>query len=261
MSRASAIIIAAGLGSRLRPLTDHMPKCMLEVGEKSLLSHNIDNLQKNGIDNISIVTGYKADKIHLDGLNYYHNNNYHNNNILHSLLYAREALEQAIEDKTSVIISYSDIWYHSSIVECLLRSQSDINIVVDSHWKSAYEGRTEHPISEAELAIFNQDNQLCKIGKNVIEKQNYKKMNGEFIGLLMMRPAGINSFLNHFDKLNKTLTLTCPFQKAAEWQKSYITDILQDMIENQVVIDCLCIKGKWKEFDTVQDFERGLPAL
>ena len=260
MHNTRAIIIAAGLGSRLRPLTDELPKCMLEVGRKTLIKHCIDNLQDNGIDHISIVTGYKAEKISFDGLYYYHNDNYLTNNVLHSLLYAREALEQAVKDEVSVVISYSDIWYHSSIVKSLLQSQGDINIVVDSQWESAYEGRTDHPISEAELAVFTQENKLCAIGKNIINPASGKNANGEFIGLLMMRPAGIKRFLDHIDKVSAYLTFMSPFQKAAEWQKSYITDILQDMVENQVVVTCVAIKGKWKEFDTVQDFERGLPV-
>ena len=259
MHNARAIIIAAGSGSRLRPLTDEIPKCMLEVGRKSLIEHCIDNLQENGIGHISIVTGYKAEKINFEGLYYFHNNNYLTNNVLHSLLYAREALEKAVKDETPVVISYSDIWFHSSIVKSLLQSQGDINLVVDSQWESAYEGRTDHPTSEAELAAFTQENRLCAIGKNVINPAGSKNAIGEFIGLLMMRPAGIKRFLSHFDKVSAHLTLTSPFQKAAEWQKSYITDILQDMVDNQVVVNCVGIKGKWKEFDTVQDFERGLP--
>lgn len=261
MTKARAIIIAAGLGSRLRPLTDDTPKCMLEVDHKSLLKHSIDNLKENGIEHISIVTGYKAEKINFEDLHYYHNSNYHNNNILHSLLYARDALEQALEDESPIIISYSDIWYHSSVVKSLLQSQGEINIVVDSNWETAYEGRTDHPISEAELAIYSQDNSLRAIGKNVVETSDSKNINGEFIGLFMMRPAGINRFLTHYDKINKKLTSMSPFQKATEWQKSYITDILQDMLENQMLINCVSIEGKWKEFDTVQDLERGLPAL
>jgi len=261
MHNTRAVIIAAGLGSRLRPLTDELPKCMLKVGNKTLIKHCIDNLQDNGIDNISVVTGYKSEKINFDELHYYHNDNYLNNNILHSLMYAREELEKSIKDQASLVISYSDIWYHPSVIKSLLQSKEDINIVVDIHWKSAYEGRTDHPISEAELAVFSQDNKLCAVGKNIINPHDDKNENGEFIGLLMMSPVGIKKFLDHFDKVNTSLALTSPFQKATEWQKSYITDILQDMIDNQLSVNCVTIKSKkkWKEFDTKQDLERGLP--
>lgn len=265
MHNTRAVIIAAGLGSRLRPLTLELPKCMLQVGNKPLIQHCIDNFHANAINSISVVTGYKSEKINFDGLHYYHNDNYANNNILHSLMYAREELEKAIEDQVSLVISYSDIWFHPSVIKTLLQSKEDINVVVDTHWMSAYEGRTDHPISEAELAVFSKDNKLCAVGKNIInhydDENENENENGEFIGLLMMSPIGIKNFLDHFDKVNNSLSLTSSFQKATEWQKSYITDILQDMIDTQISVNCVNIqsKNKWKEFDTRQDFERGLP--
>jgi L-glutamine-phosphate cytidylyltransferase len=254
-----AIIVAAGASTRLRPLTNEVPKCMLEINEKALIKHCMDHLNYNGIKHISVVTGYKAEKINFDSLHRYHNNDYLNNNILHSLLCAREVLELAIKEKNSIVISYSDIWYDQSIIKSLIQSQGDINLVVDTEWQSAYDGRTDHPVSEAELAFFTEGGVLKTIGKNAKKPMVGKSLSGEFIGLLLMKPPGIEQFLHHFDKVNSSLTLKSPFQKAAEWQKSYITDIIQDMVEFQAVVNCVAIEGKWKEFDTVQDFERGLP--
>ena len=260
MNEVRAIIIAAGLGSRLKPLTDDKPKCMLEVSGKPLIYHCIDNLKENGVDHISIVTGYKSEKIDLEGVHYFHNNDYQNNNILHSLLYARDALEQAMNDDVPVVVSYSDLWFHPSIVKALLLSHSDINIVVDCDWERGYVGRTDHPVSEAELAIFAPDKKLHSIGKDLINPAESENSTGEFIGLFMMSPAGIRRFLEHFDKVNAHTSMTSPFQKAAEWQKSYITDIFQDMVSDGTMLICVGIEGNWKEFDTVQDLERGIPV-
>ena len=58
-----AIILAAGLGSRLMPLTKEMPKSMLKVGGKPILEWIVENLKSCGIHEIFIVTGYKQDKI------------------------------------------------------------------------------------------------------------------------------------------------------------------------------------------------------
>ena len=77
-----AIIIAAGLGSRLGNLTNDKPKCLLEVAGKSLLQHQIDTLKSCGITNISVIKGYKKEKINYPGLKYYINDDYQNNNIL-----------------------------------------------------------------------------------------------------------------------------------------------------------------------------------
>ena len=52
-----AIIVAAGLGKRLRPLTDSLPKCMLKIGEKSIIQHQVDILTSLGIEEIGPILG------------------------------------------------------------------------------------------------------------------------------------------------------------------------------------------------------------
>lgn len=66
-----AIILAAGLGTRLRPITDEVPKCMVPVNGIRIIDKQIDNLHKAGVKDIVIVGGYKADvlKKHLERYN------------------------------------------------------------------------------------------------------------------------------------------------------------------------------------------------
>ena len=56
-----AIILAAGRGSRMKELTEEIPKCLLEVEDKALLDRQIESLRGAGIDEIAIVTGYKRE--------------------------------------------------------------------------------------------------------------------------------------------------------------------------------------------------------
>ena len=58
----NAIIMAAGLGTRMRPLTNEIPKPLVKVNGKRMIETIIQGLRKNGITDISIVTGYLADK-------------------------------------------------------------------------------------------------------------------------------------------------------------------------------------------------------
>ena len=62
-----AIIIAAEPGSRLKNLTNDKPKCLLEIAGKSLLQYQIDTLRSCGITNISVIKGYKKEKINYPG--------------------------------------------------------------------------------------------------------------------------------------------------------------------------------------------------
>ena len=88
-----AIIIAAGMGTRLNPLTNERPKCMLKLNGKTILQHQLDVFHANGITDISLIKGYKKETIDYAGLKYYINDNYKNNNILNSLFYAEKEMD------------------------------------------------------------------------------------------------------------------------------------------------------------------------
>ncbi|MDP8230536.1 MAG: phosphocholine cytidylyltransferase family protein [Candidatus Gorgyraea atricola] len=241
-----AIIIAAGIGSRLNPLTSNKPKCMLEINDRTLLQHQIEALRGAGIDRIVLIKGYKKEMINYPDLVYYINDDYKNNNILHSLFYAEKEMNNAF------IAAYSDIFYTKDIVERLLESKEDISIVVDIDWKGYYEGRTDHPISEAENVIFDADNNVVKIGKILPDED---AVHGEFIGMMKCSKKGALIFRKYFNRL-KEIYKGRPFQRAGVFEKSYLTDIFQDMADCGVKINCVIIEKGWAEIDTVQDYKR-----
>ena len=88
-----AIILAAGMASRLRPLTNNTPKCLLKIGERSLLQRSIDALIINGIKEFVIVTGYLHNQIedfvkqqYPDiNISFIHNEIYNSTNNIYSL--------------------------------------------------------------------------------------------------------------------------------------------------------------------------------
>jgi choline kinase len=59
----TAVILAAGIASRLRPLTTHLPKSLINVGGKALLQRNVESLQRHGIARCIIVTGFLSEMI------------------------------------------------------------------------------------------------------------------------------------------------------------------------------------------------------
>jgi len=246
-----AIIIAAGLGSRLNPFTNDRPKCLLEIGGKSILQHQIDVLRSCGITEISVVKGYKKEEINYPGLKYYINDNYQNNNILNSLFYAEPEMND------DFIICYSDIIYRKEVVDRLLKSRGEISIVVDINWQEYYVGRTDHPIEEAEKVTFDGNNKVAEIGKGIINQETEW---GEFIGMAKFTKRGAEIFKKHFRQAKK-LYWNQPFQRASTFQKAYLTDIFQEMVDLGVPIDCAIISKGWIEIDTVQDFERAEEML
>ncbi len=247
-----AVILAAGMGKRMKHMTEELPKCLaIVLNGVTLLETQLKALRAAGIREISVVRGYCADKIDTPGLRYYHNDAYEKNNILESLFYAEKELDG------DVIVSYSDIWYEADVVKRLCRCQKDIAIGVDIDWKDYYLGRKDHPITEAENVIFDSDNRVVKIGKIAADKE---EVHGEFIGMMKLTRRGCEILKRHYHRAKK-LYDGKPFQRAGVFQKTYLTDILQDMADLGVPIHCEIIGSAWKEIDTVEDFEKAENAF
>jgi len=244
----SVIIIAAGLGSRLKKYTTDLPKCMLDFGGKTLLLRQIEAYESCGLKKISVIRGFKKEKINYPEIDYFENKNFKDNNILNSLFYAEKALNG------HVIVAYSDILFEKEVVERLLESEHDISIVVDIDWRGYYVNRKEHPVEEAENVIFDANNKVLEIGKIHTNKHD---VHGEFIGMMKFSPRGSEIFKKQFHRA-KELYWNKPFQKAKLFQKAYLTDMIQDMVDMGVSIHCVIIERGWKEIDTVEDYEKAL---
>jgi len=250
-SRTSAIIIAAGMGSRMEFLTDDKPKCMVKFGEKTLLQRQLEAYRASGVTDISVVRGYQKDKINYEDLRYFENPDYENNNILSSLFYAEEAITG------HVICAYSDILFDTLVVQRVLESQHDISIVVDIDWRGYYEGRRDHPLDKAENIVFDADNKVVSAGKAIASKND---VHGEFIGMIKLSPRGAEIFKRHFHRAME-LYAGKPFQRAKVFEKAYLTDIIQDMTDMGVPIHCVIIERGWKEIDTIEDDEKALKDI
>ena len=247
-SETKALVVAAGLGSRLKGHTENLPKCMLDFGGKTLLQRQLKAYNECGIKDITVIRGYKKEKINYKNLNYITNPDYKDNNILNSIFYAEKVING------NIIISYSDILFDSSVVKRLSESDHDISVVVDIDWKGYYVGRKDHPISEAENVIFNSNNQIMKIGKIATQKE---EVHGEFIGMIKLSDRGTEIFKEHFHRLKK-IYWNKPFQRSKIFQKAYLTDFIQELVDIGVKVHCVNFESGWKEIDTVEDYKKAL---
>lgn len=240
-----AIIVAAGPGSRLNPLTNEIPKCLLEVGGKTILERALEALRENGIEKIVVVRGYCSHLIDYPNITYYENPNYRENNILRSLFYAEGEMND------DLIFSYSDIVYSSEIVAKLMECESEIALIVDVNWLQHYNGRDRHPISEAEL-VKVANGKVVKIGKGVVSPA---EAHGEFIGLAKFTEFGAEAMKAAYHRVAEEHP-AAPFQNAASLEKAYMTDMIQELVDNGSLVQSIDIEGGWMEIDTPQDLER-----
>lgn len=237
-----AIIVAAGRGSRMRHLTRDRPKTTLEIRGRSMIERQLDTFRALGIDDITIVTGYRAEMLQLPGVRTRHNEGWATNNILHSLMYADADLDG------DVVVSYSDIVYERSVVERLLAAEGDYLAVCDSAWRAAYVGRRDHPLDQAEKVVI-EDGRICRIGKHLPADG----ADGEFIGLMRVSPEGARALRATFAELLESHAGR-PFQAAQRFEVAYLTDMLQELIDRGHEVRPVIIEGGWREIDTIEDF-------
>ena len=234
--------MAAGRGSRMRHLTRDRPKTTLLIDGRSLIDRQLDTFRGHGVDDITIVTGYRAEMLELAGVQTRHNHGWAENNILHSLMYARDALDD------DVIISYSDIVYEPSVVGRLLAADGDILAVCDAAWRDAYVGRRDHPLEQAEKVVIEND-RICRIGKHL----GADEADGEFIGLLRLSRGAAELVRSTFAELAGSRAGE-PFQAAQRFEVAYLTDMLQELIDRGHEVRPVIIEGGWREIDTIEDF-------
>jgi len=241
------IILAAGQGTRLFPLTKNKPKCLVELFGKSLLQYQIEAFQKCGLNDISVVKGYMGDLINYPNITYFENPDYENTNMLETLFCANEKLND------SVIICYGDIIFEERILIDLLKSTDDISIIIDKNWKEYWTLRFNNPLDDAESLLLDKDGYIQEIGQKT---DDYKNIQGQYIGLMKFSGNGLLEIINSYNKFKKlSENGNNPLNPSLPFEKSYLTDFLQGLIKQGCNLKSIPVNGGWLELDSFHDFE------
>lgn len=190
------IILAAGQGTRLRPLTDHCPKCMVNVNGRSIIERQIDVMYSCGIkeEDITIITGYCSnvlqDKFKDTGINFIFNTEFERTNMVYSLMCARQVMEQ----EEDILVSYGDIIYSNEVLQKLLNSKENISVIVDDGWYGYWFERFENPLDDAETLMFDNEDYLTEIGQKT---NSLSKIQSQYIGLMRFKEDGLKSVLEY----------------------------------------------------------------
>ena len=126
----TAVIVAAGRSSRLYPLTEGLPKCLLDVGSRSMIARSLDSLKAGGIDRIYVVVGYCREKIqqNLNGsVEFIHNPYYASCNNMGSLWFAHPQVSGR-----PFVYMHADLVYHPDLLVRMLEApQKPGRLLVD----------------------------------------------------------------------------------------------------------------------------------
>lgn len=240
-----AIIIGAGRGQRLMPTTADTPKCFAEVGGRRILDWTLDAFRQNGINEICFIGGYRIDKVReaYPELTFRHNAGWESNNILASLFHAEDLMHGPF------LCSYSDILFTPEVVRKALANADDLALVVDTAWQRRYVDRTEHPPDDAEKVLVDAG-KVTRISRDVDTRQAH----GEYIGVARFTAAGASRLRAHYHRCRERHA-GGPFHQAKTFEKAYLIQLFQDMIEHGESFAHVDTPGGYVEIDTQQDFD------
>lgn len=238
------VILAAGEGTRLRPYTYDCPKGLVPLLGKPLVLHQIDILNRCGVEDIAIATGYKAEKFATLGYQLFHNELFARTNMVESLFAARSFLEQA---KGDVLISYGDIVYQQKNLKSVLATDGDIVVMVDDGWLELWSARNENPLNDAETLKYGNQGQIVELGK---KPTSLNDINGQYTGLIKIPYRKIADFISFYDQLDRTLKYD-----GHTFEQMYMTSFLQLLVDAGWMVMPAHVSHGWLELDTVEDLQ------
>ncbi|MFA6108994.1 MAG: phosphocholine cytidylyltransferase family protein [Candidatus Latescibacterota bacterium] len=232
-----AVILAAGMGMRLRPLTRRVPKGLLEVGGKALLTRSLESLGASGLERAVIVVGYMGETIrrHLGerlagvSLRYVDNPRFEATGSMYSLSLARSLLDGPI------LLLESDLLYEQRAVETMIARTGEDAILI------------------AELLGAGDDVYVCTdqagrviaLGKELAEEDKTRAA-GCLVGISTFSPLFLEEVMAQAERE----------YAAGLLNRHYEECVLAASLQGRPVKAVHCPDLRWTEIDTLADLER-----
>ena len=227
-----ALILAAGLGTRLAPITDDRPKSLVPVNGKPILFKQIENLHENGITDITVISGYKAEilekAVHeswldikiVESVDYAITNNMYSAYLGIQAMYPDKQIGE-------FLMMNADVFYDASVVKALLAFVPTNAIVVDL-------GR----YMEESMKVIEKDGRIIAISKQITPEEAL----GCSIDVYKFDGEGGKAFYNHCVEYIENQ------KELKKWSEVALHDALAD-----VTFKACPLKGRWFEIDNHED--------
>lgn len=238
-----ALILAAGQGVRLMPLTDDRPKCLVRLQERTLLERILETLAAVGISDVVVVTGYKAEKIEAFGVKTVKNGRFAVTNMVATLF----AAESAFPADQDMLISYADIVYEPRILEALMACQAAVGVAVNTRWRNLWAQRFDDPLSDAETLRIGEGNRLLELGR---KPKSYDEVEAQYMGLIKIRADHVARLGAHYRSMDRHRRYD-----GKDFDNMYMTTFIQDLINSNWDVRAVPVEGGWLEVDNVADLE------
>jgi len=236
-----AIILAAGQGTRLAPLTDDRPKCLVELAGRPLLDHQVAVLQAAGIDAIHVIAGYRAERIVHPAITRHLNLDYAVTNMVATLFSARHLLT----GPDDVIISYGDIVYERRVLAALMACPAEICLAADRQWRRYWQARMDDPLADAETFRLDPTGHVRELGR---KPRSEDDIQAQYMGLIKVRADRLAAFATAWDDLDRSRTYD-----GRDVANMFMTSFLQHLIDTGWPVRAVLVDNGWLEVDAPED--------
>lgn len=220
-------ILAAGMGTRMKPLTDNCPKCLLDVAGKTFIDRQIEVFKNCAINDIYVVTGYRSEMIkqHLkDSVKYIYNPFYETTNSIASLWLA------TLNINDDILIVNSDVIFDEELIKRMIDCKNDINIAVSLEWN-------DERGYKAEIV----DNHVINMSMDI----PHNRIGGEYAGLIYVSKDVLSNLKAQSEKLLSQKQFNIWFE-----------DMVVEMIKSGNVANVIAVNpDKWYEIDNPKELE------
>jgi len=238
---ASAIILAASRGQGMDELTRERPKVMIPVAGKTVLRRLVDKFKAQGINDITVVGGYRAEAIDAQAAKVVVNEDWERGSELGSLACALEAVSQ------DTVVIYGDLLFRTYILNNLMDWEADLLVVVDSSPLDQAQGNKNdlaYCSAPDDRAMYQQKVTLERISSDA--GWSGRRPDGRWIGMLRARGPGRQYLLEAVREL----------QAAADFSRMDVPDLVNRLIANGHAPQVQYVTGHWMDINNLEDLQQ-----
>ncbi len=239
------IVLAAGQGSRLRPLTDDRPKALVPLAGRPLLEWTLEAAAKVGLDEVIVLGGHRADRLAGYPVTLVQNPDFATTSMVQTLFRVEDRFGDAF------VMSYGDIAYRPAVLEAVLASHAEVAVVIDLDWRPYWERRFESPLADAESLQLRPDGSIASIGQRAGAMD---EIEGQYIGLVAFRGSGVDALREVYERAVADAAGGRPILgRRPSLRALYMTDLLDELASGPLPVLSVPIHGGWVEIDSPGD--------
>jgi choline kinase len=126
-------------------------------------------------------------------------------------------------------------------------------VIIDKNWKDYWSIRSKNPLADLESLKLDTNENILSIGQKV---NKLEEIQGQYIGLMKFSEKGVNILKDFYHECKKISEKKAnPLNANLPFEKSFMTDLLQGLINSNYKLHSVPINGGWLELDTIEDFE------